>query len=326
MQSANIESNENETLTSNDGLTDQDALFEQLYNSITEGSEVKLEPEETQEEVKEVPDNQDPQPNTAQPDDPNEWLNSLPEDVRGNVQALVEEHANLQHRYSSVYNRLAPTQRRLSELERKFKEQQDPQTRQPAQNGNASEKSVNPQVDEEWERIKESDPVLAAAFERKLKQQQDEFDQRIQRSLQPYQEQSHNQELERETQALLQIVPNAIEVFSHPSYHGWIENQSEAVKRLNSSTKHQDALALLRLYDADMQPYYQQQSQQQSAPPVNPNAAKLQQKRDEKLQNPVPQSAAKAAPKQEEVDINKLFDEIYKKELGVQSKSHGIQY
>lgn len=327
MQIHNDEIEQSETLNDNDGLLDEDKLFEEAFASVTEGRELKSEEPikeaQPEEEVKEEAKDSEP----AQEPDPNSWLESLPEDVRANVQTLVEEHAHLQQNYKSVYNRLAPTQRRLAELERRIKEQQYPQTREPAP-GNASEKSPEQiERDEEWERIKESDPVLAEAFEKKLKKQQEQFDKLIEERLRPYQERSYNDDLDRETQALLQVVPNAVEVFSHPSYMGWLEAQSESVQRLNKSPRHEDAIALLKLYDADISRYQaSQQPPPQAQPQVNQEAAKVQQRREDKLKNPVPQSGARTAPKQEEMDETKLFNEFFKKELAEQSRSHGIKY
>ena len=321
MSNANGEIDATELLDQSSGQSDDEKIFNEAWNSITAGEAFNKDApsEEVTPEVETSEDPADKQPEQPAPQDTaSQWMESLPEEAREHIQALLTERDSLQQNYRSVHNRLAPTQRKVTELQRRIQElQATPQT-QSTPSVDVSKKEDKP-TSELWAKVKESDPVLADAIEEMLASERNRMQQEFDSRLQPVHERTREDDLARETQTLLSIVPNAVEIFTSPLYADWLTYQPESIQKLHESPRHQDALALMRLFDADIARYEMQngnQQQQASAQPSNPEADKVAQRRQEKLSKPVPQQnrPAAALPKEEsEEDVfNKAYNEAIK--------------
>lgn len=311
---------EDETLTTDNGQNqvDEDKLFAEAFAQIT-GKPSDEEPapqqqeEETASEVEEAPE----QPEQAASD--TAWLDSLPDEAKKQFQQLMEERARIENNYRALHNRLAPTQRQLAEAQRRLNEL-TPQTRQPA-HGDASKEEAPKQQGQEqddlWSRIKDTDPVLAEAIEKQMERERQTVLQEVEARLRPVHERTREDNLRQETQALIEMVPNAVEVFSSPMFGDWLKYQPASMQAMFESPNHQDALALLRLYDSDMA-RWEAQNAPSSPPAPDANVAKVAARRQEKLNNPLPQQARPATPVAQAVkeeDADKLFNEFMKREL-----------
>lgn len=317
-----------ETLDAVNGQSEEDKLFAEAWDSVTSGTTYGEKSEEAS-KVETSEDPEQPAQQEAQEDNSSSWLDSLPEEAKQQFQALLNERDSLQHNYRSLHNRLAPTQRKVTELQRRLQElQATPQT-QPAPSVDVSPSKEEPKPKSElWSRVKESDPVLADAIEEMLAAERERLQEEFDSRLRPVQERTQEEDLQRETQRLLELVPNAVEVFTSPLYSSWLEMQPESIQKLHESPKHQDALALMRLFDSDVARFEMQYGQQQqTAQPAQPSntADKVAQRRQEKLSKPIPQVARPAAAEYKEEDAEALFAKLYDEQLKQASPQYGLK-
>lgn len=312
-----------ETLTNQAGPTDEEvqAIFAAEYQKVSGQPAPEAEPAKQVEEVKQE------EASTDTPDAKEqaaEWWASLPEEAQQNVRSLLDERRSLEQNYRALHNRLAPTQRQLAEAQRRLKEQQTTPTPSLGTQVDASkEKTPEQPEDELWSKVKDSDPVLAEAIEKLIAKREKEMEAKVDQRLRPIHERTQEDTLERETQTLLSLVPNAVEVFTSPLYDDWLKLQPASVQAMHESSNHQDALALLRLFDSDVARY--QASQQPVRPQASSQAQQIQQRREEKLKNPIPAArpavANAAQPKDD--DATALFDKFFSQELKQTSLPYG---
>lgn len=336
-------SEELETLDENNGQTDNtESYFNDVYEAVRTGKvppaatePVKKEDsvETTTEEEEEEKSTQSATEDTSGEED--DWIDKIPDELKERVNNLLTEREALSNNFKALHNRLAPTQRQLAEAQRRLREREQldkAPTTQPAPQNDSSEKKD--EQDEVWEKIRESDPVLAEALDKRLaKQLQNERDalrKEFQDSIAPLQQKNSSEEFSRELDHLLSVVPNAPEVLQSPQYIGWLEAQSPQVQALNASPKAQDCIKILQLYSWDAQQIYgQSQPKQQETREDTTEADKIAQQRSERLRNPVPTPGTKpTAPKAKPLDtpesLEKLFNETLQKELEKQ-KQYGIR-
>ena len=318
-----------ETLEETEGQIDAEKLFAEDFARLTNREAPKQEEEETLEEKEEATPEASPEPEQqpqAASEPTNEWFDSLPDVAKQHVQELMNERSAIENNYKALHNRLAPTQRQLAEAQRRLKEL-TPQT-QPAQ-GDASKetqkaKEEQAEKDELWEKIRDSDPTLTEAIEKQLAKERAAWQREMEERLRPINQRTYDDDIQREVEYLLHLVPNAVDVMSSPVFQDWLGNQAESVQAMYSSPRHQDALAMLRLFDSDVARYEASLAAQQPAQPAaqpaapDPAAKQVAQRREEKLRSPLPQTAKQIAAagsvREEDAEglFNKIFDQQYK--------------
>jgi hypothetical protein len=303
-----------ETLANPDGQLDVQKIYEEEYNKVLGGDGAAPPPTEQEAPKEEVTPESTEQPKEeVKPPDNLAWLDTLPEEAKQRFEEVLREHAALQNNYKAVTNRLAPTQRRLAEAQRRLQELTST-TPNPVTQGDASDtkpKADGTAKDELWERIRESDPVLAEAIEAQLKRERAALAQEMEQRLRPLQERTRDDDLRTEVQTLTQLVPNAVEVFQSPDFNGWLDAQPPTVQKMFESSDHRDALALLRLFDADVARFESQHPAQQ----VNPKASEVAEKRQSRLANPLPVAGKPAASPSQELDPEAYFKKVMTEEL-----------
>jgi hypothetical protein len=198
--------------------------------------------------------------------DPNAWLNSLPEDLRAQAKAVLDERDRFKHSADSDRQRVIALNkksmtldRELAALRAQIQKPQDPQLAAATVKDSAKSSA-------EWEQLLGADPTLAKAIESRVNQLVEarenaaigKFDevakQRASQAVAPLQAKSAADHYEQEMQALLKEVPNAQDVFASPQYNKWFnEYASPDIKeKVLHSIDHRTALDALYLYSRDL--------------------------------------------------------------------------
>lgn len=309
------------------GQVDQEKLFEQFFNSDSLDYNSLLETPPAPAAAVETPEPQTPEAETPKVEaaeqnevvaesplpstpDPNSWLTALPDDVRAHVEQISKEAQLWQQRHLEQ----ASKNRRLhNEVERLKKTVEAPKDA-PVVAADAA--------DDVWKQLKEADPILHAALEKKLEALErkvlQESEHKVQERFQPL-EQERNEIFEQEqVQQLDGYVPNWREVIQTPMYQSWFDAQTPGTKALYASPYAVDSARLLKLYSDDMERYF---GGQQAAPPqqpaatavvANPQAQALGQARQQKLERSAPvQAPTVGVAKQAQLTQDQLFDKFY---------------
>jgi len=320
----------NENANGQTAQVDQEKLFEQFYNSDSHDIDSVLAktpaPEAAASEavVAGTPDTQAPSGEgvvaveqeaernevaatdapPSQPD-PNSWLTQLPEDVRKNVEQLAKQAQLWQERHQEQ----ASKNRKLhNEVERLKKTVEVPKA--PA--------APAPEADDVWDQLKQADPVLVAALEKKFKALEgraaQEAEHKVQERFQPIEQAQREQFIQEQLQTLDSYVPNWREVAQDPMYQSWFDAQTPGTKALYNSLYATDTVRLLKLYADDMERYFGQQpvAPAAPAPSSNPQVSHIDKQRQEKLAKsaPVPTSGVGVA-KQAALSQDQLFSKFY---------------
>ncbi len=314
------------------GQIDPNKLFEQFYNDDSlDPNTVKEAPaEEAAAPASEGSTSEQPAPQSSsgseeaerkevaaeqppsQPD-PNDWLKSLPDNVRQNVENLAKQASLWQQKHQE---QASEKRRVLNELNQLKKKVEAPKP-QPSQ--------VDAEVDDVWNQLKEADPILYKALDKKLRALEDklagEAARKVEEKLQPLEYERHEAFVQEQLSVLEHQVPNWREVTSDPYWKMWLDSQTPGTQAMFNSPYAADSVRLLKLYADDMARMFGQQQQQiQEAPPqaapvaVDPKAAQVSQARQDKLAKTAPLPAApagttKTAPLTQEQMFNKFYDD-----------------
>jgi hypothetical protein len=309
----------------------------------------EVQQQEVQEEPEEVAKEGDPAPEETKTDQQN-WYESLPPEVKAEVEKLINHTKQLEHRIKADNGRVAAYQRRYHELQKEAVQKEEmlkrlqsqttvnqPQgNKTPAAPQNTASLSIDD--DPDLKAIAETDEQLARAIlkrEQLLRQEIESLKKSVFSEFEPLKRESHNAQIQSELSRLQQMIPNAIEIFNYVDpetkvnvWDDWVMRQPPAVKTLASSDNADDVARALELYGLDMQRIYgtQQEPPQQVQAPVNTQKTQqVQQERERKLQaQPVGSASVRppqnAKPTYEELmsDPEKLLkfqDEIMREEM-----------
>jgi len=309
---------------------DRDKLFEQFYSGdlSPEGSTAPA-PEAAAPEATEAEQPEQPAPQSSsgseeaerkevaaeqppsQPD-PNDWLSTLPEAARKNVENLAKQASLWQQRHQE---QASEKRRVLNELNQLKKKVEAPK---------APEHEPDAEVDDVWNQLKEADPILYKALDKKLKALEGklagEAERKVQEKLQPIEYERQEAFVQEQLGALEATCWNWREVTSDPYWKMWLDSQTPGTQAMFNSPYAADSIRLLKLYADDMERMFGQQ--QQVAQPVqqqpvvagNPQAQQVDQARQQKLAKTAPLPAApagtpKAATLTQEQMFNKFYDD-----------------
>lgn len=317
------------------GQIDQNKLFEQFYNDDSLDPSTVGKTEEAPAEAAAPVENQveptgQPAPQSSsgseeaerkevaaeqppsQPD-PNDWLSTLPEAARKNVENLAKQASLWQQRHQE---QASEKRRVLNELNQLKKKVEAPK---------APEHEPDAEVDDVWNQLKEADPILYKALDKKLKALEGklagEAERKVQEKLQPIEYERQEAFVQEQLGALEATVPNWREVTSDPYWKMWLDSQTPGTQAMFNSPYAADSIRLLKLYADDMERMFgqqqhqqQAQSQQQHVVAGNPQAQQVDQARQQKLAKTAPLPAApagtpKAATLTQEQMFNKFYDD-----------------
>ena len=322
-----------ELLQNNNGPTeqiDQNKLFEQFYNDDsldpttvgkTEGAPAPAAApvEESKEpagqpapqsssgsgeaERKEVVAEQPP----SQPD-PNDWLSTLPEAARKNVENLAKQASLWQHKHQEQASEKRRVLNELNQLKKKVEAPKPPVVSEGEE-------------DDVWSQLKEADPILYKALDKKLRSLEEklagEAERKVQEKLQPLEHERQELFVQEQLGALEATVPNWREVTSDPYWKMWLDSQTPGTQAMFNSPYAADSIRLLKLYADDMAMMFWQHTQQQvpqqpQQAAANPQAQQVDQARQQKLAKTAPLPAAPAGtPKAGTLTQEQMFNKFY---------------
>lgn len=332
---------------STETLTDKEAaaLFAGVSKAIHENDSVKLSelvekespdeetvvedtpPEETQPEVvdDDTKKEETPEPSeTAQTDDDkNKPTVQLTEVEK--LQAQLDKVAKENHALRSQAGRVPHVQRRIKELDAKLEEL----TKLQASPSSQPSAKIQPKVSELLKGVRETDPELAdavqAAITAAMAQVAEEMNTKEKATVSLLREQEFSVYQDQEVNRLLEMYPNASEVFSSPSWSAWKKEQSAGIANLAMSDHADEVAVAFEKYTADMLAKYPELGEQVKGH-TEPNAAadrarQVEAERKRKLaQTPnvgTPNAAAKQGmPDDPQALFEKYSEEIRKKMSG----------
>ena len=322
-----------ELLQNNNGPTDQidqNKLFEQFYNddsldptTVGKTEEAPAPAAAPVEESKEHAGQPAPQSSSgsgeaerkevvaeqppSQPD-PNDWLSTLPEAARKNVENLAKQASLWQHKHQEQASEKRRVLNELNQLKKKVEAPKPPVVSEGEE-------------DDVWSQLKEADPILYKALDKKLRSLEEklagEAERKVQEKLQPLEHERQELFVQEQLGALEATVPNWREVTSDPYWKMWLDSQTPGTQAMFNSPYAADSIRLLKLYADDMAMMFWQHTQQQvpqqpQQAAANPQAQQVDQARQQKLAKTAPLPAAPAGtPKAGMLTQEQMFNKFY---------------
>jgi hypothetical protein len=263
-------------------LTQQEAdkLFAQISNAISENDPLKLttlteepalddkneeQPEQKQppiEDENEPADDQDEKEEEESPpsdkpaddnvDDEDAKTDDDKPDELAELRAQVAKLNKVNHDLRSQAGRVPFVQKRLRELDKKLEELASAQ----ASPSSHPSTKIKPKVDELLKGIRETDADLADAISQAIASATDsvadEMRTKERESLTFLRDQEAQSYQEQEASRLLEMYPNAAEVFRSEHFTKWRSNQSSGIQALASSNSADDVALAFEKYAKDM--------------------------------------------------------------------------
>lgn len=239
------------------------------FSSIVSKAEIADEPTDPIEEevVTEVPVVEDPpaepvkeegEKQTTSTEPPanteEDWAAGLPDEVKAKVQALRDERSQLEHRVKSELGRLPHLQRKVDELSRQLSAPQNkPEKTEPA----ATKTSVTAsKFAEKLAEARAVDPALADLIEATLEAMREEvavplreeLTNEVNQTKALFADKEQEQLWTSEKSKLLQMVPQADDVFKHPLYKEWKSTLPQNMYNLASSIYADDVVVALEQF------------------------------------------------------------------------------
>lgn len=177
-----------------------------------------------------------------------DWEASLPDEVKEKVKALREERNQLEHRVKSELGRLPFLQRKVDELSR---QRSEPQTKPVKEQPAATKTSTK--FDEKIAEARAVDPALAdllVALKEEIENPlREEFSTKVKQTEELVLGRDMEQHWHNEKARLLQMVPQADDVFKHPLWKEWKENvATESMRNLTNSVNADDMVVALEVF------------------------------------------------------------------------------
>lgn len=304
-----------------------DKLVRDVEISDVEPTEKEPAPaEEVPEEIEEVPAEKEekeevtPAETAETPAPSDDWEAGLSDEVKEKVKALREERNLLEHRVKSELGRIPFLQRKVDELSR---QRSEPQTK-PVKEEPAAVKTSNTKskLEEKLAEARAVDPALADL----LQLVKDETEQSLREEFSSKVKQTEDLVLGREQEQvwhnekarLLQMVPQADDVFKHPLWKEWKTNvATETMRALTNSVNADDMVVALEQFSKYVAVVQPELVAPAVAAPVatvvtDPTAAKVAAERARKLAG-TPKTTSANTPKANLVDLEDpeaLFNHI----------------
>lgn len=287
-----------------DALTEQDGnkLFNEISKAIQDNDSTKLS------ELTEQPaplSNNEEQPSPEQPEVPTEETPSSEEttpaegeetetspletpadktadgtpegeeepevvDQLAKLKEQIEKLNKENHNLRSQAGRIPSVQKRIRELDKKLEELANKQTSPSSQPST----KIKPEVDELLKGIKETDPDLAEAIASAITKATEgvaqEMDTRERETLKLLREQESMAYQEMEANRLLEMYPNAADVFRSDHFIKWKANQPDGIRALAESNSADEVAVAFEKYAKDMVAQYPELAASAATPAATP--------------------------------------------------------
>lgn len=335
-----------------DTISEKDAnkLLNQISRAMTSGDgdkldalmtqeEPQLPDEEENEEVEspdetpvEVPEDEeedsgenadDPQDKETPADQPDEEVKEQPTAELVKLKEQLDALTSENHKLRSQAGRVPHVQRRIQELDKKLAELE----KKPAPSSQPSEA-----ITTALKGLKETDPELADMLSKAIEAATSGVNEQLRNkeveTLNLLREQELVTQQDAEVQRLLEMCPNAPEVFESKTFKDWKKEQSPGMRAMADSEFADDVIQAIEKYGQDMiKKYPELAGKQEEAPKapapvaVNEEAKKIEQQRERKKQTAAVVSTPSASGKVNMPDdpnavFEKFFAQISKERSG----------
>lgn len=236
------------TLYSTPALEDEEEVELEEQTEVDQPDLEVDQPDETEEEETSPPDEADDTLEEEDSKDPP--VDKQLEELKAQLENMKKEN----HALKSQAGRVPHVQKRLRELDKKLEELKS------ASPSSQTSTKIKPKLDELLRDLKETDSVLADTIAKAIEQATNGVDEQLRtreiESLSFIREQEARSYQAQEAERLLEMYPNARDVFVSPHWANWKERQSEGVLALATSTNADDVARAFKLYAEDMVAQY----------------------------------------------------------------------
>lgn len=231
----------------------------ELMSTTTEEEEEEQREETTSEEsevvdetTEEEQDKTDPPSGKTEEATEEDEGNDPPKDELSELREQLQKMQKENHALRSQAGRMPHVQRKIKELDAKLEELKQ----RAASPSNRPSTVINEKVKDALKGIGETDPELATAIAQAvataISGQEDHILSREQETLKLLREQEYSAYQSAEVERLLEVYPNAPEVFNSPSWKQWKSKQTERVLALAESDSADDVFLAFDIYAKDM--------------------------------------------------------------------------
>lgn len=187
-----------------------------------------------------------------------EFISSLPESAQARFKQLMDEKADLQHKFNSNTGRVTAFQKKVQTLQDEINEIRSGPTSggQPSQQQIVDAMKGTP---EDWNQFTQDYPEIATVIDNRFELMAQATQTAVDSTLAPvraYQQATAQREadtaLAESEQAVAEVFPTWTEEVKTPDFKAWLESQSPGVASLADSDDTEDAKTLIGLYDAHL--------------------------------------------------------------------------
>jgi hypothetical protein len=249
---------------------------------------------------------------------------ALPPEVQERIAKLERDRADFEHKLKSDLGRIAALQRQVAELSRA---QAAPQTT-PKVDAATPPSVAKSKFDEKIAQVRNVDPELAdllvALKDDVTEPLRKELTDKVSQTEHLIRQREEQEYWHKEKARLLEMVPQADEVFRNPMWKQWKEAQPDAILALASSANADEMYLAMRKFAEDTSRMYphlaapaQPATQTQTAAPASAATNKVVEDRARKLASTTPATTG-ASPKQgkgipDESDPQAMFNYVMNK-------------
>jgi hypothetical protein len=247
--------------------------------------------------VEEVVEEEEPaveaRPNTDIPED---------EDETTRLKRELEEARTAQHRLKSDAGRVPGLQRKLAELDKKLQQMAE-HSAKPDSDAEGDASIADAFDNEHFALIRETDPTLAAAlqetFNRMVTSTKKQSVEAVREVTNTFREVEEQEDMQREFQKLVSVVPEAPEIFGSPEWTQYKENLTPNQRQLAESAYAEDVILAIERFNIF------------TGKVPSKQAVDVSEERARKLTAKVPGSSAASPAQRQETDPEAYFKKIF---------------
>lgn len=234
--------------------------------------------------------------------------------------ALIDKVKQENHNLRSQAGRVPHLQRQVQQIDKKLEELKEQATSPSSRPSTKLTERITPKL----AKIKDADPELADVLAELLADATDGVATDLwdaeARSLQAQRQEVAQEIKEAEVSRLLEMYPNAPEVFKSPSWKSWEAKQSRQLQTLANSDTADDVAFAFEKYAKDMIELYPELAQKEEVTsPNNDEAARIEAERQRKKQTTVvvgsPNPAGRQQKPENDEALFKQYSEQIRKEI-----------
>lgn len=229
--------------------------------------------------------------------------------------ALINTVKQENHNLRSQAGRVPHLQRQVQQIDKKLEELKTHATSPSSRPSTKLTERITPKL----AKIKEADPELAEVLADLLADATDgvatELWDAETKSLQTQREAVAQEIKDAEVSRLLEMYPNAPEVFGSPAWKSWEAAQTRQTQMMANSDNAEDVAWAFEKYAQDMIKLHPELAQKQGATPANDEAARIEAERERKKQTTVVVGSPTPPGRQTQPTDDKALFESFSKQI-----------